>query len=319
MTVRRSIYLGFIFTLFFIASHQLCRNSVAEEPPKTPVFQLEKLNTFNQKALVYVLGDVGQVLDGTVTREKLVRAHLAGIDLGLGLGSFSDEREVGDMMIVGGKAYIKSTNPFRSFKTESQSHLIFSPFSIGLQKDESADAIYRVKCLQEGAGESPCSIDTLYAQLSQAYPQGFAVLGLGTFSYLKGSALKAAPIQGEKITGENASKYIHPSDVFRDKKAAFFGIIVGPDRDAKGFSEDLLGRMFPAASAPGIQSHTHFITSDMEGDLPTPETGAEFLLRVKAAKLAEVFHLLDQSKLKEGILLVYRLEGLEPFTDEAVS
>ena len=321
MTLKRYGCLLFLAVLTigtFAAS-----KSQAEEYQRAPIFQLEKRASFNKKASAYVLGDVQQILNGTVTRESLVRVRLSDIALSLGAGSFSDEREVGDMMVVGGKAYVKSTNPFRSFKTESQSYLLFSPFSIGLTRGQFPDAIYHVKCIGTSiSGESPCSISTLYEELNAAYPKGFAVLGLGGFSYLKGSALKAAPIQGEKITAANAGKYMHPSDVLRDKKAVFFGIVTGA-KDDPGFSVELLNKAFyqnPGDTGDStLKSHSHFVVSDLEGELPAPSTADEFLTRAKAAKLTECRHLLTQSKLQEAVLLVYDLKSMESYQDKAAA
>ncbi len=311
----RSLILSVLILGIFTVS-----NGYTDEYRRGLVFQLEKRVSLNQKASAYVLGDVAGILNGTVTRESLVRVRLSDIALSLGAGSFSDEREVGDMMVVGGKAYVKSTNPFRSFRTESQSHLLFSPFSIGLKQGELPDAIYRVRCVgTSSSGESPCSVSALYEELSAAYPKGFAVLGLGGFGYLKGSALKAAPIQGEKITAANAAKYMHPSDVLRDKKAVFFGVVVGAENDPE-FSAELLSRAFyqnPADTGGSLlKSHSHFIVSDLVGELPAPTTADEFLTRAKAAKLTECRHLLTQSKLQEAVLLVYDLKSLESYQDK---
>jgi hypothetical protein len=196
-----------------------------------------------------------------------------------------------------------------------------TPFCFGLEDSIEPTAIYEFEMNRE-----PCNLSLLYDMLSRKHGRLFAVLGLGLFDRIHGSAVKLAPVFNESIVDpKNLDKYFHNLEPSYNRVGIFIGVINNPTKQLPlGYDTAFEGRVFyvnPADKGDtGLRTHTHILVTSSVS-IP-PGTGASYgdVLRIaRNVQVVDVYHLLTQSTLKKAVVVVFEISRTTAMSKAASS
>jgi hypothetical protein len=263
---------------------------------------LEPLATLDGQAHGRVLGEVMTVLNGECTGTKVRKVPDQSFLYALGGGALVDDPEKqGEGIILNGRLFIKSLDASCGYCTrtapDGASLGGWSPFIAGVDYDAKPVARYRLTGTSE-------TVEQIYTELVPRHGKLLGVAGVGKFASIETSAIRKAPAYGEQILGPKRSEYFHPKAVLRDVDAIFFGMVLRSAADETTATKMVFYVNPDDKSSAGVQSHTHFATvSTTEGiDPAKPETAL--------GKVEQVAHLLTQSRMISGEIVVYKLDDL---------
>jgi hypothetical protein len=215
--------------------------------------------------------------------------------------------EIGECILIAGQGYMKSNNPNHGYEVVSSSNLK-TPFLMGIEgQAQPVEIIYM---------DGNQSIEEIYHDLTTRY-DFFAVAGIGEFHELATTALKKAPIYGEKIIApENRVNYFHPVKTTTQTGGIFFGI--AQTASSARTNNDYNQRMFyinfaNAQTTPALQSHTHVAIVDdllIKRDMGKRR---QIISAMAEAQVKDVRHLLTQSRLKRALIMVYKIEEISNY------
>jgi lysophospholipase L1-like esterase len=279
--------------------------------------QWKTLYSTQAKSAVYVIGDINSVLTGTVKRSQFQQQVPADILFSAGGGTFSEPEGTGEMLTLAGTSFVKSLDAAKGYKTESSTAILKSPFSFGLLRGSAAKEILRMQSA-EGV-----SMEQVLRALSARYGRVFAVFGIGKFSFLTTTAIKRAPIYGEPISApEHRANYFHPVDSLNNQSGIFFGIVINTEKpQPPGYADSLERKAVYINYADNnpvgtgqLQSHTHVLISTDARALPSATTPDEVLRGAQSYPVNDIRHLLTQSVLTDGLLMVYDVGAIVPYS-----
>jgi len=255
--------------------------------------QLELVEKTTGTAELTVYGDVKTVLDGNSTGTAFQAVRIGRYLAALGCASMKDdESSQGEALLLGGTAFVKSVDPATSYTTQSRRGPAWASFLAGLTSRSKPAARYRL------GGNETLTIEKLYAKLHEKHGGLIAVIGTATFPSLELSAVKKAPAYGEPILGDRRAEYFHPTEKVENRTAVFFGMSMRSTADAT----PLVRRVFyvnPQDTSSAGQSHTHCGILRDAGDETDPFKNV--------ARVETAAHVLTQSQIQAGELLVYEL------------
>jgi len=264
---------------------------------------------------MYVIGDVTNVLAGTVKRSDFQQQTPADILFAAGGGTFSVPEETGEMLTLSGTSYVKSVDSAKGYKAESSRALLKTPFSFGLQKGSKPREILRVQSVQG------ISMENVFRSISERCGRAFAIFGIGKFSFLTATAIKRAPIYGEPIsTAEHRAIYFHPVDSVKNRNGIFFGVVINTEKQQPpGYADSLERRMvyvnYADKNRSPLQSHAHvLLIAGNKRKLDFPKTPDDIVRKAESYAVKDVQHLLTQSVITDGVLMVYDVGALTPYT-----
>lgn len=268
----------------------------------TAFAELQQVESLNGKAQGISLGRVTTVLDGQCTGAKFQKIPEHTFLYALGGGALQpDAARQGEGLMLNGRQFIKTLDPACNFCTrtseDEKNASGWGAFVAGIDFDAKPTARYRLNGTSE-------TIEQIYTELAAKQGKLFAVAGAGHFATIETSAIRKAPVYGEPILGPLRSQYFHPKGVLRDADAIFFGMVLRSTADQTSATQMVFYVNPDDKATTGVQSHTHFATvSSPQGiDLTKPGTAL--------GKVQEVAHLLTQSRMTNGELVVYRLDDI---------
>ncbi|MCG3181721.1 MAG: hypothetical protein BIFFINMI_04120 [Phycisphaerae bacterium] len=237
---------------------------------------------------VRVVGDVQDVLAGRCTPDKFHLLDRLNVTAALGAGSPGNLADTGEMLMIYGRVFTRSTDAATGYATREIEDDIRTPFALAVPWEA------------RGTGR-PIAIDgetTLADLMTRRVRQG-AVIALVKARRLETSAIKRAPIYGEAIQGPGMrEKYFHPTRTLEDRWVLLMGVAVDP-AEARGdaAAEAVLGRGYYVnladkaqdAGAGRVQYHVHGWV------LKARPAGRGLAEMARSAKVEEVAHLLGQS------------------------
>ncbi|MBX7244747.1 MAG: hypothetical protein K1X53_04570 [Candidatus Sumerlaeaceae bacterium] len=262
----------------------------------SPAAELTLLETYPaQPVTPAVIGNVKTVLDGNSTAPLFREVPDNTFEFALGAASIGDDpTSQGETLVGGPVTFVKTLDATTNFATTNTTsgRRPWSAFLAGLPRGAKPAARYRLS-----ADGTSISVESLYTRLAQRHGKLFAVAGSGHFASIEASAVKLAPAYGESILGPRKAFYFHPKEVIPDTNAFFFGMVLRSPADSTSATQRIFYVNPDDKATTGVQSHTHFARAvgpppRLDGDL-------------EPAAVAEVAHLLTQSSLLSGELLVY--------------
>jgi len=262
------------------------------------------LAKLNKSATLNILGDVNFVLDGKVSSSNLHSCPLPSFLFALGAGTFTDERFLGETFICNGCAHVCFIDETGKLKTGMNPRPVKTPFLMGITQEMHPNI------LLHAAFKEPKKLETIYSNLVDEYPLGFACLIDGLFSSLASTYLKKPPIYGEKIN-EHEDKYWAHTEHLADQRAVLFGVVITAEGKKK-FTPNKVTKAFyqnpKEKSSASFMSHTHggFINEPLK----IPAELNSFFSQVSSYQIEGVRHILTQSICKEGVIAVYKIEEL---------
>jgi hypothetical protein len=263
---------------------------------------LDLVEKLDGQAHGLVLGQVMTVLNGECTGTMVRKVPEHSFLYALGGGAVEpDASKQGEGLIVNGRLFIKSLDASCDYCTrssnDSRNEGGWSPFIAGV--DFPAKPVAR--CRLTGTSES---VEQIYTELVPRHGKLLGIAGVGRFGTIETSAIRKAPSYGEPILGPKRSEYFHPKAVLTNQDAIFFGMVLRSAADETSATRMVFYVNPDDKSSAGVQSHTHFATlSSRDGVDPSkPETAL--------GKVEAVAHLLTQSRMLEGEIVVYRLDDL---------
>jgi len=272
---------------------------------------LKRNHQSTESSRLFVIGDVTSVLEGRLTSKRYFDQDTTSIMFAGGAGTLNSIISTGEMLVVDGKAYVKSCNQASGYKTESSTKIL-TPFSYGLEKRSSKpSAIYHL----ETRDYKGYSIDSVYQMLSKEHGRMFAVGAVAEFREIHRSAIKLAPMYNESITApKNREKYFHNLTPINDTVCVFFGVINNPGKPpSTGYDAGVEEKIFyinPAEKGgSALQSHTHvLITSNSSLNFRLQDSEDDLWKFVKTLSVVDVNHLLTQSTLRKATIMVYEIK-----------
>lgn len=261
------------------------------------------------KAKAQVLGDVQKVLAGSLKEQDFKAVSTEEILFALGAGSIEGIEDTGEMLTVGGRGYVKTSDELMGFPVRVAQPKITTPFAIGIKKNPGPGAVFYLKS-PEGI-----TLDELYRYLLPRAQGRMGVIIYGRWRSLATTAIKRAPIYHQPIMQEqNRSRYFHSQEFLWDQIALACGLAVTKDSVAQK-ERPYVERMFYVNFADVRQSgsdvlgHTHILLLGKNRGQPVTEEDLKAYLAGKEPPAPEVRHLLSQSLLYEGIIYLYPLES----------
>jgi hypothetical protein len=298
MKIHRWIILLALILLF---------SSLAQQTVITPLRE-----TIHQ-AEALVAGDVQKVLAGTLRPADYKTLPLGEVLFALGAGSIEKMEDTGEMLAVGGRAYVKTSDELLGFPLRNSQGKITTPFALGVKKNQGPGAVYY---LSSPAG---IAVSELYGYLLPRAKGRAGIIIYGRWRSLATTALKRAPIYGEPIMQEqNRSRYFHPQEFLWERTALTCGLAVVRGKVAPA-EQPLLSHMFYVNFADVRQNsndvldHTHVLVLGENQGPPPQEEDLKALLAGKEPAAADVRHLLSQSLLLEGFIYLYPLASFHEF------
>lgn len=302
MNLRRT----FSFLIFLIIISSLAQ--AAPLPLSAQKTVITPLRETIHKAEALVVGDVRQVLAGSLQAKDFKAVPLKGLLFALGAGSIDNIEDTGEMLAVGGKGYVKTSDELLGFPVQAAKEKINTPFAIGIKNNKGPGAVYYLKS-PEGL-----TVSELYGYLLSKAKGRAGIIIYGHWRSLATTAIKRAPIYNQPIMQEpNRTQYFHPQEFLWDRMALACGLAVA--KDSVTLTERLyVERMFYVNFAdarpgnPDILDHTHILLLGENRGRPPVEEDLKALLSGKGPPSPDVRHLLSQSTLYEGIIYLYPLE-----------
>lgn len=266
---------------------------------------LQRIYNSDRLSELFILGEVEPILNGHLLDKDYFDQKTSDVSLALGAGALESINRTGDLMIVNGKAYVKPSDPSVNYTMEISTEVL-TPFCLGFENVQPSSTYI--------VNNSPKSlnISELYHLLSRDRGRLFAVFGIAQFDEIDLSAMKLAPIYNESVIAQtNANKYFHSLKPINDRVGVFFGVVNNPQvNPSVGYDPTIESKMFyvnPAdKSVSELRSHTHvLVTANQSLELETNYSQDDTLRLVGTLSVVDVSHLLTQSKLRNGIIVVY--------------
>ena len=264
---------------------------------------LIQTETLKGEAHGVVLGKVTTVLDGQCTGAEFRKIPEHAFLYALGGGSLKPDAALqGEGLVLDGRMYIKSLDAKCGYCTTSAPDGVspsgWGAFVAGVNADARPIARYKL----EGTSQS---MDHIYTELVARHGKLIGVAGVGHFTTLETSAIRKAPVYGEPILGAKRAEYFHPKAVLSDVDAVFFGMVLRSAADETSATKAVFYVNPDDKATTGIQSHTHFATVSASDGIDPAEP------KTALGKVQAVAHLLTQSRMTSGELVVYQLNELD--------
>jgi hypothetical protein len=257
------------------------------------------------------VGDVRDVLNGDLTASSYFNQSTSNVFAAFGAGAFGSVTRTGEMLVLDGKAYVKSSDRATNYAMEV-SNKVMTPFSVGVATGVTPTAIY----VLDSNGEKKYTVDLIYQTISQKHGRLFAVFGIGQFTKIDLSAIKMAPLYGDSLLDPaNKDKYFHSLTPIIARVGIFFGVVNNPSKEPPvGYDTNLEDRIFYVnpndRGSQALQSHTHIlITVNQTIDYGATYSAGTILSLARSLPIVDVYHLLTQSLMKKAIVAVYDLSS----------
>lgn len=273
---------------------------------------LSKSYSSERSSTLFALGDVKHVLNGALTRRMYFDQEVSRVVVALGAGALGSIDRTGELLIFDGKAYVKPSDAGTNYEMETSTR-IMTPFCLGLEEGVEPTAIYSF----ESAEQEGRSLDLIYHMLSKDHGRLFAVFGIAEFREIHRSAIKIAPVYNESIIdSRNAGRYFHSLQPLTERVGIFFGLVNNHAKEPTA-SYDLAveERMFyvnPADKGSSeLRSHTHILIGTSEStQFKLLATQEDLLRSSRGLSVVDVYHLLTQSALEKGVIIVYDVNSV---------
>lgn len=248
-------------------------------------------------------GKVGVVISGQVNTQYMFDIDSKRFLFGLGTGTFDKLEDIGECMLIAGKSYIKLSNKAKIYELVSGTALK-TPFFTGIDIKSKPAQIILVN--------EPASMEEIYQEITDYY-QYFFIAGIGYFNELSTTALKKAPIYREKIIlPEYREKYFHPVGQYKNVPGVFGGIVcttkvarINPTQSQRMFYIN-----FDNTVLSELTSHTHVALVD-DFKLGDVSRSHDVMSIINARKIKDVQHLLTQSRLRQGVIMIYPINKIK--------
>lgn len=134
---------------------------------------------------LFIKGDVSRVVDRKVLGWMLLNQEPDEILVSAGVGGFAGLKGLGDMMVLNGTGYIKTTLAEQDLPFGDSSTLVETPFSFGIAKGHA-------KVLERGnrRWDKALSLDEFFS----TFAENRAVLALVEFDHLEGTFHRKPPL-----------------------------------------------------------------------------------------------------------------------------
>jgi hypothetical protein len=265
----------------------------------------------DQSSKFFVVGDVRRVLNGDLTASSYFNQSTSNVFAAFGAGAFGSVTRTGEMLVLDGKAYVKSSDRATNYGM-GVSNEVMTPFSVGMARGVTPAAVY----VLDSNGEKKYTVDLIYQTLSEKHGRLFAVFGIGQFTEIGLSAIKMAPLYGDSLLDPaNKAKYFHNLSPIISRVGIFFGVVNNPSKEPPvGYDTNIEDRIFYVnpndRGSQAIQSHTHIlITANQTIDYGTTYSAGTILSMARSLPIVDVYHLLTQSLMKKAIVAVYDLSS----------
>lgn len=236
------------------------------------------------KNTLKILGSVQTILAGRVTDADM-KSFNEDFRFALGGGSYAGLHGIGETMVIDGKPYVSWIDGGK-LHTESQGDFQCA-FLMGIDRQQvAAVSTYFMPA-------KPVSMQTMYADLTEKYPEGFAILGSAMMAELHAVYLKKPPIFHENIN-DLQKEYWGSEGVKKEQSALFFGVVIPEQTKAKFAS--VLSKAFyhnpgDTQNSP-FDSHTHVALLQSE------------------KTIVGVRHMHTQTLIREGIFTLYPIGNI---------
>lgn len=253
---------------------------------------------------LYLVGDAAVVEDGAVSDTNLVSLDPERVWGGVGFGTYGRADQTGHMIVLGGKALVKSVDHAAGYPVDFWKGPVRTPFCAWVRRGVAPQARYHM----EDLGSK--SLQELAAQLCEGRGKHFLIIGSGRFKNLVYSSLKEAPVGGTPLTGSNAGHFFHGRETRAGARAVFVALVENPGDVEGPLRRGMRERVFreePESDEASSSLILARFATLRGGSLPDPEE-----LPQEAAEYSDVGELFPESVLGGGTFLVFNLGSLNP-------
>jgi hypothetical protein len=268
-----------------------------------PELGLRRLGSWKEAARGLLAGDVRHVLSGGVADEVLTALEPGRYLGGLGAASPAGAQEVGELVLLGGRAWIK---PPAQGQPSHRAEEPKSPFAALLPRGALPAE------LLEAAPDKPAAAGGLVAAVSEGR-RLTAFAGWLELPELHTTYLSRPPTSGEPVL--ETPGYMAPAPVEEHRLCLVFGLAADYRQPpGPGHDPGLEKRLFyvnpnDQAADPDRPSHAHVLILP-QGSPPSTGDPEELAGWLGEAAEGDARHLLGQSLVSRGAFLVYNLESL---------
>lgn len=264
---------------------------------------LKLLEKYDNRVSLTIFGDVRIVLEGKVSDQNVFPLDLKKCRFALGAGSYSDLTKWGETIILESRALGSYVSNASKLITEEEKKKLRTPFLLGLDSAQKVSSYWELNNKLSG------SLLDLYSLVSKHFSYGGVIVGDFLFETLEGSYLKKSSTEQENINVYKEKYWEKPAPLM-DQRGFTYGVII-TDAGKKKFPPSVLQKAFyenpnEKEKVP-LMSHSHVALTVPHG---TPKTLSDFSIILRTAPILGVRHLLTQSKLKEGVFLLFEIDEI---------
>jgi hypothetical protein len=266
------------------------------------VLQFDKRHDLRHRLLYH--GSVQNVLNGHVAPGSEIQwIEASALTCGFMAGSPRGMTSAGELVVLGGQAYAKSTDTadFRYWQVVHGSRFV-SPAVAGVEA--GADASWLVS--GRTPRHQPKKLSDLYKEVYTHVARPFVFSALVRVDRLHGNALSLPPIYEEPIFEYKSRYWAFPPTVEEGGAAILVGLVADltdPKQTALNRKLDVVLYANPFDRGARIAAHCHALT--LRGELSSKGD-------LRADMVDDVLHLLSDTTLNSLQLDVYPLEDVQP-------
>jgi len=266
-------------------------------------------------ATAFIAGNLQAVIKGAVEKKDLTLLDPTRILLAVGLGSREGPERIGELGILGSKAWLRGTG--EEFETvQSVESPVAAAFALGLTKESRPSAIYHFRA------NTPVPFGRLLRTVASAAPSGrsriYGVVCLGIFPRIDSHGYNPS-LEGERPREPKEDPFLIPLPEAGNQFAIAFGFIVRPDVPPVGgmakFSETIV-----PASLDGWAFNAEVLFAPTEGMNRDPKPWLDALRRlasrgrltpqrvlgiVRSARFSQVARIEGKSRIAAAVIMIY--------------
>lgn len=260
---------------------------------------LQTIAKSEKRSVVKLSGSQRIVLEGSVDARALHPIHRSQFRFAFGVGTFSDEKETGEAIILEDKPTVSFVRE-GGLQTETKS-TFSSPFLCGVDSRQPVGAFAFYKA------SSPTSLNSLYEKLIKEYREGFFLVGYASAQELHSKFLKKPPIFQENIVATHAD-YFSPILFSKNQPISFVGLVM-PVEAGRRLEKPLFDRLFSYSETDSYFSHTLVGLHSLK-TFVMPKELHQFFEFIKNSSLKAVHHMVSTSMVEEGAFSLFPIEEI---------
>lgn len=305
-----AVLLGLTLTAF--AQDVATPAADAPVPADTPATKPLQIEADRPIVPFAITGSLRAVNAGRVSPFELLPVENARWIAALGAGTLDRDRNTGDMLMLAGRTFIRTTDPKTGVKLVEVTTPYKTPFAMAMMTPLNDGQVVFPRVYRLDNAE-PGLLHTALENLAKDAGAPIGVIGWVEMPDVEGIAIKRAPIENEALTGSKKDQYLDTIQL-KEKNVAFFAVVVPASLPRPSLNASLIGRLamdFDPEQGKPAAALIHVHGALVDRPAPADYVSAPLIMDgLKQVKVEDILHLYGFSTIKRGMLMVYRIDYL---------